>query len=276
MGMMGEAILLSSAADAPRPDAAERLGRLFDSDHDRLYRLAHRMTGSIESARDAVQDTFLRAARSRHLVPDESPHEEAWLVRVLVNICRDEWRKREVRRRVMLDLVVVSEGGTEGALIAKAVVQPALQAVLRRRRAILVMYRIIRESGAPPVTALNMTKISDSARLEHSRQLYDAMRERDETEVQMRSVKQKFDVGLATGPEMEAAAVRSRRAEQRVQELQRLAGGTRGRGAAGQHIIDSTFAIGLGETVVVGTSRLNGDRALIAILTAAAKPAPAR
>lgn len=44
----------------------------------------------------------------------------------------------------------------------------------------------------------------------------------------------------------------------------------------GQNVIDSTFSISLGETVVVGTSRLHGDRALIAILTAAGKPAAAR
>jgi hypothetical protein len=47
-------------------------------------------------------------------------------------------------------------------------------------------------------------------------------------------------------------------------------------GMANQNIIDSNFAIALNETVVVGTSRLNGDRALIAILTAAGKPAAQR
>ena len=36
--------------------------------------------------------------------------------------------------------------------------------------------------------------------------------------------------------------------------------------------MDSSFSIALGETVVIGTSRLNGDQALIALLTAAAKP----
>lgn len=45
-----------------------------------------------------------------------------------------------------------------------------------------------------------------------------------------------------------------------------------GHGKSGQNVIDSTFAISPGETVVVGTSRLHGDRALIAILTAAGKP----
>jgi RNA polymerase sigma-70 factor (ECF subfamily) len=140
--MLGEAILMSSAADTARPDAAERLGRLFDAHHDRLYRLARRMSGSLEGARDAVQDTFLRAARSPHSIPDGMPHEEAWLVRVLVNVCRDEWRKREVRRRAPLLLPVAQDSKTESALIAKAMVQQALQALPPRRRAILVMYEL--------------------------------------------------------------------------------------------------------------------------------------
>lgn len=40
--------------------------------------------------------------------------------------------------------------------------------------------------------------------------------------------------------------------------------------------MDSSFSIALGETVVIGTSRLNGDQALIALLTAAAKPGASR
>src|SRR5829696_7099293 len=116
--MIGEAILMSSAAEAPRSDAAERLGRLFDAHHDRLYRLARRLTGSMEAARDAVQDTFLRAARSPHSVPDGMPQEEAWLVRVLLNICRDGWRKQAVRRRAdSRPNHPVDDGAAESALI---------------------------------------------------------------------------------------------------------------------------------------------------------------
>lgn len=140
--MVGEAILMSSAADAARPDGAERLGRLFDAHHDRLYRLARRMSGSVEAARDAVQDTFLRAARSPQSIPDGSPHEEAWLVRVLVNICRDEWRKRDVRRRAAFHLVPAQETRSEAALVARATIQQALQALPPRRRAVLVMYEL--------------------------------------------------------------------------------------------------------------------------------------
>jgi hypothetical protein len=34
-------------------------------------------------------------------------------------------------------------------------------------------------------------------------------------------------------------------------------------------VIDTTFNMNVGETVVVGTSRLQGDKALIVLLTAA-------
>ena len=40
--------------------------------------------------------------------------------------------------------------------------------------------------------------------------------------------------------------------------------------------MDSSFSISAGETVVIGTSRINGDQALIAILTAAVKPGASR
>ena len=120
-------------------------------------------------------------------------------------------------------------------------------------------------------------KLSDSARLEHSRQLYEAIRERDEAEAASRNARQKVDVGLLGPGDAEAAALRYRRATQRVEDLQHLAGGrTNYGGTSGHNIMDSTFSIALGETVVVGTSRLNGDQALIALLTAAAKPGVAR
>jgi hypothetical protein len=41
-------------------------------------------------------------------------------------------------------------------------------------------------------------------------------------------------------------------------------------------VIDTTFGMNLGETVVVGTSRLQGDTALIVLLTAVAKDGVAR
>lgn len=44
-----------------------------------------------------------------------------------------------------------------------------------------------------------------------------------------------------------------------------------GTGASGRALIDSSFTMKAGETVVVGTSRLGGDKALIALVTAVRK-----
>src|SRR6476659_3691476 len=96
--MDGQAIAMAVAVDQPPADLAARVGALFDLHHQRLFRLARRLSGSAEDARDLVQETFLRAARSPESVPDGSSHEEAWLVRVLINICRDRWRQVAVRR----------------------------------------------------------------------------------------------------------------------------------------------------------------------------------
>src|SRR5262245_7631056 len=96
--MFGQAIAMAPVVDEAVPPP-ERLARLFDTPHARLNSLARRMVGSSDAARDVVQETFLRGARSPHAIPHGQSQEEAWLVRVLVNICRDEWRKRAVRRR---------------------------------------------------------------------------------------------------------------------------------------------------------------------------------
>jgi RNA polymerase sigma-70 factor (ECF subfamily) len=77
---------------------ADRLEALFDAHHDRLYRLARRLAPNAEDALDLVQETFLKAARSTKAVPLGPADEEAWLVRVLVNMRRDQWRKAAVRK----------------------------------------------------------------------------------------------------------------------------------------------------------------------------------
>jgi RNA polymerase sigma-70 factor (ECF subfamily) len=139
-----EAIALAVASQGAATDeGAGRVAMLFERHHLRLYRLARRMSDTSESARDLVQETFLRAARSEAAVPIGESAEEAWLVRVLVNLCRDEWRRlsRRERRRVF-DVPKVQASDPETALIARATVWKALRRLPPRRRAALVMYEL--------------------------------------------------------------------------------------------------------------------------------------
>lgn len=143
--MTGQAIAMPAAADRAPEDFSARLGSLFDVHHQRLYRLARRLCGSSEDARDVVQETFLRAARSPGSVPDGAPNEEAWLVRVLINICRDRWRRIAVQRNsaTLRESAVASRPcDPEPAFIARTLVQQALALLPPRRRAILVMYEL--------------------------------------------------------------------------------------------------------------------------------------
>ena len=142
---VGDLVAVAMPADECPQDAAERVTLLFDAHHQRLYRLARRLARSAEDARDLVQETFLRAAQSVGSIPVGASHEEAWLVRVLINICRDGWRRTAVRRR--LEPLRLAESATqsdhlEQTLIAQTTIWRALERLPPRRRAAIVLYEL--------------------------------------------------------------------------------------------------------------------------------------
>ena len=159
MGMNGQALAMPAAIGRPDPDPAARLGTLFDTHHQRLFRLARRLSQRPEDADDLVQETFLRAARSPRSIPSGRSSEEAWLVRVLVNICRDRWRWTAVRQRTAdgCDVETIGTSRPEAALMARAMVQDALQQLSPRRRAILVLYEL---EGAGITTIAELLGVS--------------------------------------------------------------------------------------------------------------------
>ena len=62
---------------------------LVKENEDRLYRAALAILGDAQEAEDAVQDTFLKFLEKAPAELDSPP---AWLMRVLVNGCRDRLR----------------------------------------------------------------------------------------------------------------------------------------------------------------------------------------
>ena len=74
---------------------AEDVSR-FERSRRRLEAIAYRLLGSASEAEDAVQETFLRwqaADVERIEVP------EAWLTKVLTNLCLNQLASARVRRR---------------------------------------------------------------------------------------------------------------------------------------------------------------------------------
>ena len=139
-------------------DPIDRLASLFDVHYERLYRLARRLTPSADDALDLVQETFLKAARFPKSIPVGATNEEAWLVRVLINIRRDQRRKASIRDRYDKAAFAISptasgSGSQEAALMAKSVVWQALDILPPRRRAIVVMYEL-EEMAIPAIASL--------------------------------------------------------------------------------------------------------------------------
>jgi len=139
------ATLSTDAAGTDSTAQVDRLGTLFDIHHPRLLRLARRLSRDADEAHDLVQETFLRAARAPRSIP-EGEAAEAWLVRVLVNIQRDAWRRKSAKKR--LDPEGEAEAArpvaqdSEASFVAKSTVWRALERLAPRRRAVIVMYEL--------------------------------------------------------------------------------------------------------------------------------------
>jgi len=126
------------------PDEPDRLAALFEAHAERLYRLARRLVPTADDAEDLVQETFLKAARSRAAIPRGLNSEQAWLVHVLVNIRRDQWRKETIRKRHQFELTgaALPQDDSERAFVIRSTVWAALDSLPPRRRAAVVMYEI--------------------------------------------------------------------------------------------------------------------------------------
>ncbi len=154
---LGELALRSNETD----EAGERLGRLFDAQHQRLFRLALRLSSDVEEARDLVQETFLRAARKPASVPCHESGGEAWLVRVLVNLCRDGYRRRAVRQEAQPALAALpAPSDPAGAAVARAAVAGALARLPPRRRAVVVLAELEELPTAEVARLLSLAQVT--------------------------------------------------------------------------------------------------------------------
>jgi hypothetical protein len=85
----------------------------------------------------------------------------------------------------------------------------------------------------------------------------------------VQETRKRVDVGVASPLELREAENKVTQLRREEEGLQAKLARLEARGDSG--VMDSSFTMNAGETVVVGTSRLGGDKALIAIVTAVRK-----
>jgi RNA polymerase sigma-70 factor, ECF subfamily len=86
----------------PVPNPPGELETLFRANHDRVFRTAHRITGSAADAEDVLQTIFLRLLKSQDTL-DLSPNPEAYLSRAAINGSLDLMRSRTRSKSVGLE-----------------------------------------------------------------------------------------------------------------------------------------------------------------------------
>jgi RNA polymerase sigma-70 factor, ECF subfamily len=151
-------------------DAAQRIEQLFHAHHQRLFRLARRLSSTHEDARDLVQETFLRASERLQSSRSAVSNEEAWLVRVLVNLCRDRWRRSAVRHRMPAGAGTEHRASGEEAAVARLTIWSALQLLAPRRRAIVIMCELEELSTSSVARTLGITAVTVRWHLSRGRQ----------------------------------------------------------------------------------------------------------
>jgi RNA polymerase sigma-70 factor (ECF subfamily) len=86
----------------PASGSMSELESLFRRHHERVFRAAYRITGSIVDAEDVLQTVFLRLSRRRDDV-DLEPNPSSYLHRAAVNASLDLMRQRGRAQSIPLD-----------------------------------------------------------------------------------------------------------------------------------------------------------------------------
>jgi RNA polymerase sigma-70 factor (TIGR02960 family) len=153
-----------------------------------LHVHCYRMLGSFEEAEDLVQETFLRAWRSRDSF-DGGPGFRAWLYRIATNASLDAIRLRS--RRVaslgsfaevpwlqpypdrLLDEVAPSDDEPDAVVVAREAIELTFIAVIQllppQQRAVLILRDVLDWSAAEAAALLDTTVAAANSALQRAR-----------------------------------------------------------------------------------------------------------
>jgi RNA polymerase sigma-70 factor (ECF subfamily) len=158
-----------------------------ESDFDELVRRherelhvhCYRMLGSFQEAEDLVQETFLRAWRSRDTF-DGGPGLRAWLYRIATNACLDALRRGprpghalEPYPDRLLNEITASEAEPEAAAVARETIELAFLAAIQllppRQRAVLILRDVLGWPADRTAHALELTVPATNSALQRAR-----------------------------------------------------------------------------------------------------------
>jgi RNA polymerase sigma-70 factor (ECF subfamily) len=141
---------------------------------DELHRHCVRLTGSPSDGEDALQETLLRAWRSRRTQASGSPR--GWLYRIATNACLDLLNRRDATVGTLderPDAADAPEDRPEEQLVARETVELALLTAIRHlppgQQTALVMRDVLSWSASDTATAMDTTVHASNSALQRAR-----------------------------------------------------------------------------------------------------------
>jgi len=163
----------------------DELEAAFEQHRRELHVHCYRMLASYDDAEDAVQETFLRAWRSRETFDGE--HLRAWLYRIATNVCVDRARVLQRRARsgtevtwltpypdTVLDDVPAAADEPDEAYVARETIELAFLAALQvlppRQRATLLAREVLGLPAAETAELLETSVAAANSALQRARE----------------------------------------------------------------------------------------------------------
>ncbi len=131
------------AEGTPRAEGerAEAFARLTGARLDHAYRLAAILLGNDVEAQDAVHDATIRAWTAFSGLRDSASF-DVWFDRILVNGCRDRWRRRRIRPISLPELPERPTPDLSTEWIERDAVRGALASLSQEHRLVVVLHYV--------------------------------------------------------------------------------------------------------------------------------------
>jgi len=161
----------AALVEASREGDREAFGKLVDAYQKPVFNLALRMLGDREDARDATQETFLRAWESLSSFKPEHRF-FSWIYRIAINEALD-LRSRRTRPEPIGAWAVSATQGPEGAMLeseTSRIVQSALLELKPDHRTVAVLRHLRRCNYREIADILHIPEKTVKSRLFEARQ----------------------------------------------------------------------------------------------------------
>lgn len=161
-------------------EAASLVESLYLRYADDVLRVSYFYLGDREKAEDVMQEVFLRVMDKQPVLREGS--EKSWLLKVALNICRDQWRSAWAKRVILgsKKLEIIPAGDDLDERVEKEALMQAIHSLPADVKEVFLLFYYQGYTIEEIAAILNVKAGTISSRLSRGRKKLKALLEEDE------------------------------------------------------------------------------------------------